>query len=414
MADTRPTILVISQTYPPDPAAVGQHMHEVAAMLAKRGWRVVSIASDAGYDDPRKKFPSKEAKDGVEVRRLPLSSFGKKSMAIRLLGGCAFTMQAALRAVWTRNVKLVLVSTSPPMAPLAGIVIKTIRQLPGVFWAMDINPDQMIAMARTAPTSVSARLFNAMIRSTLRRFERTVTLDPFMAESLRRKLPPKALEGKLVVIPPWSQDEHVKPIAHADNPFRREHRLEGKRVFMYSGNLSPVHPIDTFLETARRVQDDPVIRFVFIGGGQGKLLVEQYVKEHGLGNVLTLPFQPFEKLSESLSAADVHLVSMGPSMVGIVHPCKVYGAMAVARPFLAVAPDRCHLGAYLQRFDCGWRADHGDADAMERLVREIACLPQDELDRRGANAFRANREELSFQALCGRFCDQIELLARKG
>ena len=38
-------------------------------------------------------------------------------------------------------------------------------------------------------------------------------------------------------------------------------------------------------------------------------------------------------LRESLSAADVHVVSLGADMVGIIHPCKVYGAMAVlARP----------------------------------------------------------------------------------
>ncbi len=402
-------MLVISQTYPPDPAAVGQHMHEVAAAMVKRGWRVVSVAADAGYDDPSKKFPRREVKDGVEVRRLPFSSFGKKSMAIRLLGGLAFTAQATLRAAWTRDVKVVLVSTSPPMAPLAGIVIKTLRQVPGVFWAMDINPDQMIAMGKTTPTSASARLFNAMISATLRRFERTITLDSYMAESLQRKL--QEPSNRIMVIPPWSQDEHIKPVTHADNPFRKQHGLEGKRVFMYSGNLSPVHPIDTFLEAARRVQDDPVAQFVFIGGGQGKQLVERYVQQHALRNVLTLPFQPFETLSASLSAADVHLVSMGPAMVGIVHPCKVYGAMAVARPILVVGPVRCHLSAYLERFQCGWRADHGEVDAMERIVREVCHLPQDELDRLGLNAFRANREELSFRALCGRFCDQIEALA---
>ena len=45
----RPTILIISQVYVPDPASVGQHMHDAAAELARRGHRVVVYCSRAGY-----------------------------------------------------------------------------------------------------------------------------------------------------------------------------------------------------------------------------------------------------------------------------------------------------------------------------------------------------------------------------
>ena len=45
----------------------------------------------------------------------------------------------------------------------------------------------------------------------------------------------------------------------------------------------------------------------------------------------------------SLSAADAHLVSVGNESVGTIHPCKIYGAMAVARPIILLAPDPCHV-----------------------------------------------------------------------
>lgn len=66
-----------------------------------------------------------------------------------------------------------------------------------------------------------------------------------------------------------------------------------------------------------------------IGGGNGKKEVDDKIAA-GARNILSLPYQPLEEIKFSLSAADVHVVSMGDDMVGIVHPCKVYGAMTVA------------------------------------------------------------------------------------
>ena len=56
--------------------------------------------------------------------------------------------------------------------------------------------------------------------------------------------------------------------------------------------------------------------------------------------------------------ADVHVVSLGEKMVGIIHPCKIYGAMAVARfnqngngPFLAPTFNTSGGGNSTMQFD---------------------------------------------------------------
>src|SRR3954454_17655653 len=86
------TLLLISQVYIPDPASVGQHMADVAAELVKRGWRVVVMAAASGYDDPSVKYKREEVIDGVEIWRFPLSSFGKGSLALRLLAQVIFML----------------------------------------------------------------------------------------------------------------------------------------------------------------------------------------------------------------------------------------------------------------------------------------------------------------------------------
>src|SRR5204863_7909491 len=111
---------------------------------------------------------------------------------------------------------------------------------------------------------------------------------------------------------------------------------------MYSGNHSPSNPLATLLHAAVHFKDDPTLRFLFVGGGLGKKEVEAVIAEHQLMNALSLPYQPLADLRYSLSAADIHVVSLGLDMVGIIHPCKIYGAMAVAKPTLSFGPRPSH------------------------------------------------------------------------
>ena len=117
---------------------------------------------------------------------------------------------------------------------------------------------------------------------------------------------------------------------------------------MYSGNHSRVNPITTLLQAAEALRDRTDIVFMFVGGGTAKKEVEVAIAA-GATNIVSLPYQPIETLKYSLSAADLHVVTLGPSGVGIVHPCKIYGAMQVGRPILAVGPRPSHISDLLDQ-----------------------------------------------------------------
>lgn len=406
MPATRPTLLIVSQTFVPDPAAVGQHLADVADEMARRGWRVVVYAARRGYDDPSQRYAKREQRGGVEIRRLPLSSFGKGSIAVRLLAGFAFTAQATLRSLFRPRADALLISTSPPMAPLSAIALRTLRRVPVTFWAMDINPDQMIAMGKLRGTSLPARAFDWMYRRTIRGAGKVIALDRFMAERLERKA---SLGGKLEVVPPWSHvDASKPPIEHEDNAFRRLEELGGKFVVMYSGNLSPTHPLDTILDAAKAMRDDASVAFVFVGGGLGAKRVEGFLAEHGLPNARLLPYQPLDMLPHSLAAADVHVVAMGNPMVGVVHPCKVYGALAVGRPVLFVGPEPCHVTDLLDQADAGRRVEHGDVEGAVRAIRGLRDLPDQERRAMGERGRSLMQGPLSSERSLAAVCDAME------
>ena len=405
MDHKRKTLLIISQVYVPDPASVGQHIADAAAEMAQRGWHVTVLTSNRGYEDPSIKYQSREVIDGVKIRRLPFSSFGKKLILFRLVGGISFIIQAIIRGLLTKNLAGILISTSPPLCPIAAMAIAAIKRAPITYWVMDLNPDQMIALGRIKPTALSVKLFDAMNRMILSRASKVVALDRFMADRLAKKCP--HIERNIVVVPPWPHDDHLEVVPHEKNHFRDQHGLNGKFVVMFSGNLSIASPVDTILEAALQLQNEKNLVFMFIGGGLGKKMVEKIIHDHQPTNIISLPYQPLSQIKYSLSAADVHLVSMGDAIVGICHPCKVYGAMAVARPILLLGPQPCHISDIMKKHAIGWHIAHGDVKGAIQAIRQIRETPSNELAMMGNLARQIITRQFSKSRLCKSMCDTI-------
>lgn len=387
----RPTLLIISQVYVPDPAAVGQQLADLAGEMVRRGWNVVVYTSARGYDDPHRRYQRREVIAGVDVRRLPLSSFGKSSITIRLLAGALFLTQAVLRSLFLPRLRLILVSTSPPFAGIGGTLLSWLRATPLVWWVMDLNPDQMVAAGKLSSSSLAVRVFEWMNRTTLSRARAVIALDRYMKKRLMRKGP---YERKIHVVPPWPHDTILAAPTGALDSFRARHGLGAAFVVMYSGNHAIQHPLDTLLKAADRLADHRDLMFVFIGGGAGKQDVDRRVRE-GAQNILSLPFQPLNALGESLAAANVHVVTMGDEVVGIVHPCKVYGALAVGRPVLFFGPAESHIGDIMAGHDVGVRVDHGDVDGAVAAIAKLAALPSDTRDAIGKAAVEVIQGSLS-------------------
>jgi glycosyltransferase involved in cell wall biosynthesis len=225
-----------------------------------------------------------------------------------------------------------------------------------------------------------------------------------MAERVARKVD---VRRELVVLPPWPLEDHLEDIAHAENPFRREHVPPGRFVLMYSGNHSPVNPLGTILDAVESLQGDPRLLLFCVGGGEGKREVEERI-QRGVRNIRSFPYQPLDRLRFSLSAADAHVVSLGDELVGIVHPCKVYGAMAVSRPVLVVGPAPSHVSELLDRLKIGWRVPHGDVGRAVTTIKEMMDAPAAERMAMGRRGREALAEDLGRTSLLLRLCDVLQ------
>lgn len=414
-AAPRQRVLVISQTFVPDAASVGQHMTDVAKELARRGFDVRVYTSERGYEDPSVRYPRRERIEvehgnAVDVHRVPFASFGKKHMLLRVLGTASFQLQVLWHELATPDVAGIFFSTSPPLVGVTACIAKGLRRLPIAYWAMDLNPDQLIAMGKLKKASPVARFLETANRFILRHSSLVVALDHFMADRL---LAHGDFRDKMLVMPPWSHSEAIDDIPRTANPFITKHGLSGKLVIMYSGNHSPANPLATLLEAAVAFKNNDRVRFVFVGGGLGKKEVEACIEQHGLTNMLSLPYQPLADLKYSLSAADVHVVSMGDGMAGIIHPCKIYGAMTVGRPILYLGPSPSHISDILDNHRCGWQVRHGDVEGMRSRIAAILDKPREELEGMGRAAREAHQKTFGEAALLGRMGDRLEQVFRR-
>ncbi len=404
-SSSEPLLLVFSQVFVPDPASVGQHMADVAVTMARRGHRVRVYCSARGFENPSLKYPKRENMEGADVRRLPFSSFGKKNLLTRGMGTLSLWIQFFFIGLFTRNVGGIFFSTSPPFIGLACALISMIKGTPIAYWAMDLNPDQIVVMGKITEKSFTYRILEGINRLILRRSKLIIPLDRFMAERIKRR---GVSDEKMLVMPPWPHEDHMEAIDQASNPFRVKHGLVGKFVVMYSGNHSPANPLKTLLQATLKYRDDESLRFLFVGGGGGKKEVDALIAEHKLTHVISLPYQPLADLKYSLSAADVHVVSLGGDMVGIIHPCKIYGAMAVGRPILFFGPRPSHVADILDEHPIGWHVAHGDVEAAVRAIETVRNCSREELAIMGTRASTVLGENFAQALLCNRMCDALE------
>lgn len=366
-------ILLLNQVFYPDVASSGQHLKDLAIGLASNGHDVSVVSSSRAYDKPDILFPKYENWRGIKIYRIGSTGFGKKSKLTRSIDFASFLASCIWRLVRLPRHDVVIALTSPPLISVLGAIAARRWRAKFFYWIMDFNPDEAIAAGWLCANSLPARALDKMSRFSLRNAEKIIALDRFMKERIiGKKIPPE----RIVTIPPWAHDDDVRYDESGRNRFRAQHGLDGKFVVMYSGNHSPVHPLDTLIEAAKRLNGDKTMIFLFVGGGSQFGRVKRFAEDNKLSNILCLPYQPLDQLSASLSAADLHTVVMGDAMVGLVHPCKIYNILGIGSSFLYIGPNQSHITEIVSELNGQLPVAshrHNDIDGVVQSIRRIAA-----------------------------------------
>ena len=369
-------ILFVNQHYWPDIASTGQHLTDLAEHCAADGFDVTVLCAQGRYLAGELEAPAREVHKGVAIRRVRTTSFGRGTNAGRIADYAGFYAKALRHLAFGPRYDLVVVLTTPPLLGYAAALARKLRGRPYAIWSMDLHPDAEEAIGVVTPGSPAARLLHRLNDAGYRNASLVVDLGFVMKDRLRAK---GVRDERLRTIEVWSDGEEVRPVPAADHPLRSELGLDGRFVVMYSGNAGLAHRFDEVLEVMRRLKDDPRFFFLFVGSGPRKREIEAYVAQHGIENSRYVGYFAREQLAESLSIADVHLLTLRADMAGIAVPGKLYGVMAAGRPTVMVGPRRSEPAETIETERVGFVVDpETDPDPASSLLAHLLGLAADE------------------------------------
>jgi len=401
-------LLLLNSHYYPDVASTGQHLTDLAEHLARRGVDVEVLTSRGHYVAGSIDAPAREVRNGVRVRRVRTTAFGRGSRLGRIIDYATFYARALWVVCAARGVTGVVCLTTPPLLPFVGRVGRLLRGRPYGIWSMDLHPEAEIAAGMIRPRGLLGRLLTALDRSAYRGADFVVALGEYMRSRIVEK---GVSPARVAIVPVWGHASAPSSGPGAASAWRTALGLDGQFVVMYSGNAGLVHDFTDILEAMRLLREEPRVSFLFVGGGPQRAAIEAYAATHGLSRFAYRPYVPREQVGDALAVADAHLVSLRPAFVGISVPGKLYGIMAAARPALFVGPARCETADTIRDAACGVVVDPAAGDGARRIVAAIEAWIADPAAARAAGA----RGLAAFQARFGvaRNCEAFEDVIRR-
>ena len=386
-------LLFINQYYWPDHASTAQHLTDLVESLAAQGHDCHVVCAQGSYNPNAPKPASFEVHNGVKIHRMKATSLGRRSTLSRMTDYLSFYARAMIVSLRLPRFDVITTLTTPPIIGLIGTILRRLKGSAHIYWSMDLHPDASLALGRMSSKNPVVAWLSWLSDTVYRQADKVVVLGPYMADRIHSK---RVRRDRLAMIPVWSRRDEIYPIERDKNPLRHRLGLGNKFVAMYSGNLGLAHTADEFIGAARKLVDRPEIVFFFVGDGPRLKDVKAAQATENLPNIRFLDYFPREELHESLSIADVHLISMRAEMTGIVVPGKLYGAMASGRPAIFVGPAHCETADTIRQADCGLTVRPNDVDGLVAAITQLAADPEaaTEMGSRGRAAFLAQHERI--------------------
>lgn len=379
-------ILLYSMNFHPELTGVGRYSGEMAKWLSNRGHDVRVVCAPPYYPQwsVRKPYSSfqykREYNDGVTVLRCPLWVPRSPHGLSRVLHLASFALSSLPVMLWQALWRPDVVFTIAPAfacAP-AGLLSAKLAGARSWIHIQDFEIDVAFNMGLLKGAAIRRMISNTE-SFILRRFDIASSISNKMTMKLREK---GVAENKVTLFPNWVNMDHVSPIAH-DSSYRKELGIASEQfVALFSGSLVGKQGLAVIPEAARILESRNDIVFVICGDGVMKPAIEDACR--GLTNIRMLPLQPFERLSDLLGCADVHLLPQSPEAEDLVLPSKLSGMLASGKPVIATCRSGTEIAEIVSQ--CGEVVPPEDARSLANAVTKLAATDRQQILSMGRRA----------------------------
>lgn len=332
-------ILYLSQYFPPEAGATQARALEMARNWVKLGHTVTMLAEipnhPSGIIPPeyRGKLYERSLLEGIDVIRIWVKASPIKNFRNRMLFYLSYMLNSALAGVFLAHGRYDLVyATSPPLfVGASGLFLSWFKRIPFVFEVRDLWPESAVELGELSnprAIALATRLENACYRR--------ARLIVVVTQGILDRLIGRGIDAaKLILIPNGANVELFQPRETARARLRQELGLEGRFVAIYAGIHGIAQGLETVIEAAALLKDDPTIHFLLVGDGPKKAELINLAQRYNLPNLTFIPEQPRETIVDYLSAADVALIPLrNLDLFKGALPSKIFDAWACELPVI--------------------------------------------------------------------------------
>ena len=367
-------ITILTQFYPPDYAATGQLIEELAIHLGRLGIHVQVFTGQPAYAFRKASAPLRECTDKLLIQRSRTSRLVSPRIRGKAINGFLFFLRSGLHLLKSSGRgDVLLVTSAPPFLPIVGYLAKLLFGLPYVCLVYDLYPDVAVELKVVSAKHWLVQLWSWLNKQVWKQAYSVIVLSSTMKDRIQAQCP--EISNKISVIHNWANPDWIVPIPKQNNWFAEKYDLVNTFTVLYSGNMGRCHDLDTILEAAKQLQNEP-IQFIFIGAGAKRQPCIDLVNNLGLRNCQFLPYQEKQDLPYSLTACDLSLVSVSRGVEGLVAPSKLYGILAAGRPVAVICEPHSYLRTLIAEAGCGAAFNNGDGIGLANFIRRLATDTQ--------------------------------------
>lgn len=344
-------ILVYGINYSPELTGIGKYTGEMVEWMARQGHDVRVITAPPYYPEwkvgePYSAWRWRREEGAATVWRCPLYVPKTPTTLKRLIHLGSFALSSFFPLMAQRRWKPDrIIGVVPTLFCTPGM--RLLAKLSGartVLHIQDYEVDAMLGlgMAGKGKGGRVARLASAFERSGLLNVDNVSTISRSMMNKAQEKGVPA---GRVIFFPNWSEVARFRDVTDADAlQLRQQLGLPAdKKIILYSGNIGEKQGLESVIDAADRLRDQPWL-FVIVGQGGGKARLEKMARERGLSNVIFHPLQSYDALPALLKLADCHLVIQKRGAADAVLPSKLTNILAVGGNAVITAERHTELG----------------------------------------------------------------------
>lgn len=397
-------ILVICQYYKPEPFRIS----DICEEMVRRGHEVQVVTGYPNYPEGKlydgygKGKHIDEVINGVKVHRcytvpretgtikrmMNYYSYAASATKYVLSGKCVASDGGKFDLVFCNQL-------SPVMMADAAIAYKKKHKVPVIMYCLDLWPESLIAGGITRDSKIY-KYYHHVSKRIYRQMDKILITSRMFSDYLQKEFGIK--QNRIEYLPQYAEG------IFEELPAKEE---KGTFDFMFAGNIGEIQSVETILQAAEMLKEEPV-KIHIVGGGTDLQRLQNIKEEKQLENVVFYGRRPLEEMPEFYKKADAMLVTLAADPVlSLTLPGKVQSYMAVGKPIIGAIDGETQN--VIKESECGFC---GAADDAEALAENVKKFIESETDRKamGKNARKFYEEHFQTELFMNKLEDELKRL----